>query len=161
MRSLLQHRGLSLSFKTLQGPFDQRPCNLELPPAGDDVREFLVERSAIEFEGHNLVRSLEFFGSLPGILMVSQDLIPGLLKLLSGQISIRDFMLFQLSNIHQIRMLAGLPEIETKATEADLRPNVKAILTTQLEWLQVRSTKQGVKRAAKMVYDKMQTIDDF
>ncbi len=78
-----------------------------------------------------------------------------------GQIRIRDFMLFQLSNIHRIRALAGLPEIETSATLSDLRPNIKAILTTQLEWLQVRSTKESVKKAAKLVYDKMQSIDEF
>lgn len=78
-----------------------------------------------------------------------------------GQVRVRDFMLFQLSNIHQIRELAGLPSIETKGSEADLRPNVKAILTTQLEWLQVRSTKDSVKKAAKLVYDKMQAIEEF
>lgn len=79
----------------------------------------------------------------------------------AGRISIRDFMLFQLSNIHQIRELAGLPSIETKGTEADLRPNIKAILTTQLEWLQIRSTKECVKKAAKLVYDRMQAIESF
>jgi len=79
----------------------------------------------------------------------------------AGRIRIRDFMLFQLSNIHQIRELAGLPSIETKGTEADLRPNVKAILTTQLEWLQIRSTKESVKKAAKLVYDRMQAIESF
>ena len=68
-------------------------------------------------------------------------------------------MLFQLSNIHRIRELAGLEPIQTTATDSDLRPNVKAILTTQLEWLQVRSTKDSVKKAAKLVYDKMQAID--
>lgn len=79
----------------------------------------------------------------------------------AGRIRIRDFMLFQLSNIHRIRELAGLPSIETKGTEADLRPNVKAILTTQLEWLQIRSTKESVKKAAKLVYDRMQAIESF
>jgi len=77
-----------------------------------------------------------------------------------GRIRVRDFMLFQLSNIHRIRELAGLAPIETVGKPSDLRPNVKAILTTQLEWLQARSTKDSVKRAAKMVYDKMQTIDE-
>lgn len=76
----------------------------------------------------------------------------------AGKLSIRDFMLFQLSNIHQIRELAGLPPIETEGTKKDLRPNVKAILTTQLEWLQARSTRDSVKQAAKLVYDKLQTI---
>ena len=42
-----------------------------------------------------------------------------------------------------------------------MRTNIKAILTTQLEWLQVRSTKESVKIAAKLVYDKMQSIDEF
>ncbi len=78
-----------------------------------------------------------------------------------GRINIRDFMLFQLSNIHRIRELAGLSPIETEGEESDLRPNVKAILTTQLEWLQARSTKSSVKQAAKMVYDKMRTVDDL
>ena len=78
-----------------------------------------------------------------------------------GELRVRDFMLFQLSNIHRIRELAGLPSIETKGTVEDLRPNVKAILTTQLEWPQVRSTKQSVKKAAKLVYDKMQAIEEF
>ncbi len=78
-----------------------------------------------------------------------------------GRINIRDFMLFQLSNIHRIRKLAGLSPMETKGKSSDLRPNVKAILTTQLEWLQARSTKDSVKKAAKMVYDKMQTVDDI
>ena len=76
-----------------------------------------------------------------------------------GLVRVRDFMLFQLSNIHKIRELAGLEPIHTSATASDLRPNVKAILTTQLEWLQVRSTRDSVKKAAKLVYDKMQTID--
>ena len=78
-----------------------------------------------------------------------------------GRISVRDFMLFQLSNIHRIRKLAGLSPIETEGKTSDLRPNVKAILTTQLEWLQARSTKDSVKKAAKMVYDKMQTVNDI
>ncbi len=76
-----------------------------------------------------------------------------------GRITIRDFMLFQLSNIHRIRELAGLEPLESAGTTSDLRPNVKAILTTQLEWLQARSTKTSVKKAAKMVYDKMQTAE--
>ena len=76
-----------------------------------------------------------------------------------GRINIRDFMLFQLSNIHRIRELAGLSPIEAVSKPLDLRPNVKAILTTQLEWLQARSTKSSVKQAAKMVYDKMRTFD--
>jgi len=78
-----------------------------------------------------------------------------------GELRVRDFMLFQLSNIHRIRKLAGLPSIETAGTVEDLRPNVKAILTTQLEWLQVRSTKLSVKKAAKLVFDKMQAIEEF
>ena len=78
-----------------------------------------------------------------------------------GELRVRDFMLLQLSNIHRIRELAGLPSIETKGTVENLRPNVKAILTTQLEWLQVRSTKQSVKKAAKLVYVKMQAIEEF
>ena len=77
-----------------------------------------------------------------------------------GRMSIRDYMLFQLSNIHKIRELAGLPPIETYATEADLRPNVKAILTSQLEWLQVRSTKNSVKKAARLVYEKLNAMDE-
>lgn len=78
-----------------------------------------------------------------------------------GRINIRDFMLFQLSNIHRIRKLAGLSPMETEGESTDLRPNVKAILTTQLEWLHARSTKDSVKKAAKMVYDKMQTVDEI
>jgi hypothetical protein len=77
-----------------------------------------------------------------------------------GRINIRDFMLFQLSNIHRIRELAGLSRMEAVGEPSDLRPNVKAILTTQLEWLQARSTKSSVKQAAKMVYDKMRTVED-
>lgn len=76
-----------------------------------------------------------------------------------GRIKVRDFMLFQLSNIHRIRKLAGLSPIEASGSPSDLRPNVKAILTTQLEWLQVRSTKESVKLAAKMVHDKMMASD--
>ena len=76
-----------------------------------------------------------------------------------GRINIRDFMLFQLSNIHRIREWAGLSPIQAVGKPSDLRPNVKAILTTQLEWLQTRSTKSSVKQAAKMVYEKMQTVD--
>lgn len=78
-----------------------------------------------------------------------------------GLIRVRDFMLFQLSNIHKIRELAGLEPIQTNATGADLRPNVKAILTTQLEWLQTRTTRDSVKKAAKLVYEKMQAIEEF
>ncbi len=77
----------------------------------------------------------------------------------SGRLSIRDFMLFQLTNIHRIRLLAGLPRIETTGTQEDLRPNVKAILTTQLEWLQVRSTRSAVKTAAKLVCDRINALD--
>ena len=77
-----------------------------------------------------------------------------------GRISIRDFMLFQLSNIHRIRRIAGLEPIETQGTKEDLRPNVKAILSTQLEWLQARSTKDNVKQAARMVHQKIQNIED-
>lgn len=72
-----------------------------------------------------------------------------------GKVSIRDFMLFQLTNIHKIREIAGLPQIKTEASAEDLRPNVKAILTTQLEWLQVRSTRSAVKTAAKLVCDRI------
>jgi len=72
-----------------------------------------------------------------------------------GRVSIRDFMVFQLTNIKKIRSLAGLPELETKGTPQDLRPNVRAILTTQLEWLQVRSTRTAVKTAAKLVCDRI------
>ncbi len=68
-------------------------------------------------------------------------------------------MLFQLSNIHRIRELAGLSPIEASGSSSDLRPNVKAILATQLEWLQVRSTKESVKQAAKMVHEKMMASD--
>ena len=76
-----------------------------------------------------------------------------------GRINIWEFMMFQLSNIHRIRELAGLSLIETVGKPSDLRPNVKAILTTQLEWLQARSTKSSVKQATKMVYDKMRTFE--
>ena len=77
-----------------------------------------------------------------------------------GRLSVRDFMLFQLSNIHRIRQIAGLDPIETRGTKEDLRPNVKAILSTQLEWLQARSTKDNVKQAARMVHQKIQKIGD-
>ncbi|MBC2605508.1 hypothetical protein [Pelagicoccus albus] len=76
-----------------------------------------------------------------------------------GRVSIRDFMLFQLTNISQIRALAGLPKIEIKKEEGSLKPNVKAILTTQLEWLQIRSTRGAVKTAAKLVCDRINSID--
>lgn len=75
-----------------------------------------------------------------------------------GRLTVRDMMMFQLTNIHKIRSLAGLAPIEDSGVEGDLRPNVKAILTTQLEWLQIRSTKVSVQRAAKLVCDKLQTI---
>ncbi len=78
-----------------------------------------------------------------------------------GKIRIRDFMLFQLTNIHKIRELAGLEPIATDASAGDLRPNVKAILTTQLEWLQLRSSKDSVKRAAKLVFDRLQTMSEI
>lgn len=74
------------------------------------------------------------------------------------RVSIRDFMLFQLTNIQKIRALAGLPVIETNGTAEDLRPNVKAILTTQLEWLQIRSTRSAVKTAAKLVCERINAI---
>ena len=77
-----------------------------------------------------------------------------------GRIRVRDFMLFQLSNIHRIRQIAGLEPIEAQGTEEDLRPNVKAILSTQLEWLQARSTKGNVKHAARMVHQKIQKIEE-
>ena len=75
-----------------------------------------------------------------------------------GKVTLRDFMLFQLTNIHRIRSLAGLPPIEAAGTREDLRPNVKAILTTQLEWLQIRSTRSAVKTAAKIVCDRINAI---
>lgn len=75
------------------------------------------------------------------------------------RVSIRDFMLFQLTNIHKIRALAGLSSIETMGTKEDLRPNVKAILTTQLEWLQIRSTRSAVKTAAKLVCDRINALE--
>lgn len=75
-----------------------------------------------------------------------------------NRVSIRDFMLFQLTNIQKIRSLAGLPEMESPGTAADLRPNVKAILTTQLEWLQIRSTRSAVKTAAKLVCDRINAV---
>ncbi len=77
------------------------------------------------------------------------------------RVSIRDFMLFQLTNIRKIRELAGLPVIETKGSPEDLRPNVKAILTTQLEWLQIRSTRSAVKSAAKLVYDRINALNEI
>ncbi len=78
-----------------------------------------------------------------------------------GKIRIRDFMLFQLTNIHKIRELAGLEPIMADASKGDLRPNVKAILTTQLEWLQLRSSKDSVKKAAKLVFDRLQTMSEI
>lgn len=77
------------------------------------------------------------------------------------RVSVRDFMLFQLTNIHKIRQLAGLPPIETRGSQEDLRPNVKAILTTQLEWLQVKSTRSAVKTAAKLVYDRINALNEI
>ena len=76
-----------------------------------------------------------------------------------GRVSLRDFMLFQLTNIHRIRELAGLPRVESRAPAYDLRPNVKTILTTQLEWLQQRSTRSAVKTAAKLVCDKINALE--
>lgn len=78
-----------------------------------------------------------------------------------GRVRLRDFMLFQLTNIHRIRSLAGLPKIETSGKAEDLRPNVKAILTTQLEWLQIRSTRSSVKTAAKLVCDRINTLSEI
>ena len=66
-----------------------------------------------------------------------------------GRINIREFMLFPLSNIHRIRKLAGLSPIETVRKLSDLRPNVKAILTTQFECLRARFTKCSVKQGEK------------
>jgi len=79
-----------------------------------------------------------------------------------GRVCIRDFMIFQLTNINKIRLLAGLPLMskEGEASAQDLRPNVKAILKTQLEWLQIRSTKAAVKTAAKLVYDRIDAVAD-
>ena len=79
----------------------------------------------------------------------------------NGKLQVRDLMLFQLTNIHRIRELAGLQPMETEASQTDLRPNVKAILETQLEWLQVRSTRDSVKKAARLVHQKLQAIDDI
>lgn len=76
----------------------------------------------------------------------------------TGRLTIRNMMMFQLTNIGRIRTLAGLAPVETSGDGTDLRPNVKAILTTQLEWLQKRSTKESVQRAAKLVCDKLQSI---
>ena len=73
----------------------------------------------------------------------------------SGRILLRDFMLFQLSNIDKIREIAGLDPMESNPEDL-LKPNVKGILTTQLEWLQVRSPRESVQRAAKLVCDKLQ-----
>ncbi|MDQ8205421.1 hypothetical protein [Pelagicoccus sp. SDUM812003] len=78
-----------------------------------------------------------------------------------SKVSIRDFMLFQLTNIHRIRELAGLPPMQTKGSSEDLRPNVKAILSTQLEWLQVKSTRSAVKTAAKLVYDRINALNEI
>lgn len=75
-----------------------------------------------------------------------------------GRVGIREFMMFQLKNIHLIRELAGLDPIESTPDDL-LKPNVKAILTTQLEWLQFRSPRESVQKAAKLVCDKLQTID--
>lgn len=77
-----------------------------------------------------------------------------------SRVCIRDFMIFQLTNIQKIRALAGLPPIEAQGTPEDLRPNVKAILTTQLEWLQVKSTRSAVKTAAKLVCDRINASAD-
>ena len=76
-----------------------------------------------------------------------------------GRMSLRDYMMFQLANIHKIRELAGLPVVETSGRDGDLRPNVKAILTSQLEWLQIRSTKESVKKAARLVFEKLNAMD--
>ena len=76
-----------------------------------------------------------------------------------GRVTLRDFMLFQLTNIHRIRRLAGLPPLESSGRPQDLRPNVKAILTTQLEWLQARSTRSAVKTAAKLVCDRINALN--
>jgi len=76
-----------------------------------------------------------------------------------GKLRVRDLMLFQLTNIRRIRELAGLRPIETEASGKDLRPNVKAILETQLEWLQVRSTRDSVKKAARLVREKLQAME--
>lgn len=73
-----------------------------------------------------------------------------------GRVSMRDFMIFQLTNIAEIRSLAGLPAIGTVGSMADLRPNVKAILTTQLEWLQTRASRSAVKMAAKLVRERIE-----
>ena len=77
------------------------------------------------------------------------------------RVSIRDFMLFQLTNIHKIRELAGLPPVETTGNGRDLRPNVKAILTTQLEWLQAKSTRSAVKTAARLVCDRINALTEI
>jgi len=75
-----------------------------------------------------------------------------------GKLQVRDLMLFQLTNIQHIRELAGLEPLNA-VSETDLRPNVKAILETQLEWLQARSTRDSVKKAARLVHEKIQAID--
>lgn len=77
-----------------------------------------------------------------------------------GKVCLRDFMLFQLTNIQRIRSLAGLPAIETKGESEDLRPNVRAILSTQLEWLQLKSTRQAVKAAALLVLQRINALGE-
>tara|TARA_B100000519_G_scaffold104965_1_gene91021 strand:- start:134 stop:307 length:174 start_codon:yes stop_codon:yes gene_type:complete len=57
-------------------------------------------------------------------------------------------MLFQQLNIDRIRQIAGLESIETRGTEEDLRPNVKAVFSTHLEWLKARSANDNVEQAA-------------
>lgn len=76
----------------------------------------------------------------------------------SGRVSMRDFMLFQLGNIHRVRELAGLPAIGGGASGDELRRNVKAVLTTQLEWLQHRSTRASVKTAARLVRERIDAM---
>jgi len=75
-----------------------------------------------------------------------------------GKLTLRDFMLFQLNNIGKIRELAGLEPVAEEGAREDLRVNVKTILTTQLEWLQLRSSRDCVKQAAQLVRSKLEAI---
>jgi len=79
----------------------------------------------------------------------------------TGRVSIRDFMLYQLANIHRIRELAGLAPVGDAAASPELRRNVKTVLTTQLEWLQGRSPRASVQTAARLVRERIDAMSEL
>lgn len=79
----------------------------------------------------------------------------------TGRVAMRDFMLFQLTNLHRIRRLAGLPDMTPQNPLKGSQPSMRAILRTHLEWLQVRSTRKALQRAAKRVCQRLEALPEL